>query len=432
MDLSSESIESYKQDLISQINNYRNKHGTKNLINDIKIDNIAQKFASKLAKKGKLDYSSNEYKGQILGETVYKSQSYFAPLKLAKALYDENSQYNYKSSDPEPNNFTQMVWKDSTHIGFGIAKSNDGKYFYVINYFPTGNVDGEFKKNVFPPGTITQNEKGNNKIKKKEEIIKKNKDETENKKYVIKKIEKEYKINNKGDKNFGKEFEKFNKNFDDSDIEDEEEEEEDDDNSHKIYIMKNETKTKNDNRKNILAELIKNKKKELGKQKNYKENENYDYKIVYNNNDYSPFCIDMLEWHNKYRKMHHVPPLKLNKEICIISENYAKILATQKNCLEHSDNEYKGKELGENVYCSYGMEVNGSTVVKKWYDEINKYNFNEDWQSGCGHFTQVIWKDSKEVGFGKCKDKNGFTYVVANYFPAGNYIGFFKFNVFKK
>ena len=41
MDLSSESIESYKQDLISQINNYRNKHGTKNLINDIKIDNIA-------------------------------------------------------------------------------------------------------------------------------------------------------------------------------------------------------------------------------------------------------------------------------------------------------------------------------------------------------------------------------------------------------
>ena len=33
-------------------------------------------------KKGKLDYSSNEYKGQILGETVYKSQSYFAPLKL--------------------------------------------------------------------------------------------------------------------------------------------------------------------------------------------------------------------------------------------------------------------------------------------------------------------------------------------------------------
>ena len=148
MDLSSESIESYKQDLISQINNYRNKHGTKNLINDIKIDNIAQKFASKLAKKGKLDYSSNEYQGQILGETVYKSQNYFAPLKLAKVLYDENAEYNYKSDDPEPNNFTQMVWKDTEEVGFGKWKDKSGQIYVVANYFPAGNFLGCFKENV--------------------------------------------------------------------------------------------------------------------------------------------------------------------------------------------------------------------------------------------------------------------------------------------
>ena len=194
MDLSPESIESYKLDLINQINNYRKVHGTQKLINDSKIDNISQKFASKLAKKGKLDYSSNEYQGQILGETVYKSQNYFAPLKLAKVLYDENVEYNYKSDDPEPNNFTQMVWKNSTHVGFGIAKSNEGKYFYVINYFPTGNIDGEFKKNVFPVGT-----------NKKEEMSKNNFDETDNKKYEVKKVVKEYKINNKNENNIDKE-----------------------------------------------------------------------------------------------------------------------------------------------------------------------------------------------------------------------------------
>lgn len=432
MDLSPESIESYKLDLIDQINNYRKEHGTQKLINDTKIDNISQKFALKLAKKGKLDYSSNEYQGQILGETVYKSQNYFAPLKLAKVLYDENTQYNYKSDDLEPNNFTQMVWKDSTHIGFGMAKSNDGKYFYVINYFPTGNIDGEFKKNVFPVGTKIENEQGNNKLNKKEEISKNNLDETDNKKYVIKKVVKKYKVNNINDKNIDKEFEEFNKNFEDFDIEDD-----DEDYIKEIHFKKKESKTKDINRKNILAELIKNKKKEIANDKATKEKEenrqyNNKSKTINNINDYNSFCIDMLEWHNKYRKMRHVPPLKLNNDICTISENYAKTLATKFKSLQHSDNEYKGEELGENLYRSFGIEVNGYAVSKNWYDEINKYNFNGDWQSGCGHFTQMIWKDTKEVGFGKWKDSNGHSYIVANYYPAGNYVGFFKYNVLKK
>ena len=151
--MDSETIESYKIDLINQINKYRNNHGSKKLINDPKIDNIAQKFAKKLSKTGILDYSSNEYKGQILGETVYKSENYFAPIRLVKALYDEIKEYNFKSKDPEPSNFSQMVWKNTDYIGFGMEKSSNGKYFYVINYYPTGNIDGEFKKNVFPEGT---------------------------------------------------------------------------------------------------------------------------------------------------------------------------------------------------------------------------------------------------------------------------------------
>lgn len=59
MDFDSKSIESYKLNLIKQINKYRNNHGAKNLITDKNIDKISQKFASKLAKTGKLDYSSN-------------------------------------------------------------------------------------------------------------------------------------------------------------------------------------------------------------------------------------------------------------------------------------------------------------------------------------------------------------------------------------
>lgn len=49
-----------------------------------------------------------------------------------------------------------------------------------------------------------------------------------------------------------------------------------------------------------------------------------------------------------------------------------------------------------------------------------------------GHFTQVVWKDSTELGVGCAKTDNGKTYVVANYNPPGNMMGKFKENVFPK
>ena len=45
-----------------------------------------------------------------------------------------------------------------------------------------------------------------------------------------------------------------------------------------------------------------------------------------------------------------------------------------------------------------------------------------------GHFTQLVWKDSKFVGFGYAR-KGGKTFVTANYDPPGNYVGMFESNV---
>ena len=46
-----------------------------------------------------------------------------------------------------------------------------------------------------------------------------------------------------------------------------------------------------------------------------------------------------------------------------------------------------------------------------------------------GHFTQVVWKGSEEMGVAKAKSSTGKILVVANYSPAGNIIGQFAENV---
>lgn len=53
-----------------------------------------------------------------------------------------------------------------------------------------------------------------------------------------------------------------------------------------------------------------------------------------------------------------------------------------------------------------------------------QYNFNRHaYQSGLGHFSQLVWKDSTELGIGRYTGKKGrrtCTYIVARYKDAGN------------
>ncbi|KAF0990309.1 hypothetical protein HZS_6988 [Henneguya salminicola] len=46
-----------------------------------------------------------------------------------------------------------------------------------------------------------------------------------------------------------------------------------------------------------------------------------------------------------------------------------------------------------------------------------------------GHFTQVVWNDSKKFGIAHYPSKDGSEYIVARYYPPGNFQGKFKENV---
>ena len=148
-----------------------------------------------------------------------------------------------------------------------------------------------------------------------------------------------------------------------------------------------------------------------------------------NTSSFSQFELEALESHNKYRRKHHAPPLTLNKELSSIAQKYASYLLSI-NSLIHSQNKYKGENIGENLFMCSGQTATGDMATTDWYDEIKQYDFNGDYQNGTGHFTQVVWKNTREVGFGVANEGKTY-YVVANYYPAGNYIGEFSENVLR-
>ena len=144
---------------------------------------------------------------------------------------------------------------------------------------------------------------------------------------------------------------------------------------------------------------------------------------------YNMFCAEALQSHNYYRAKHHSPPLRINKDLCKIAQSYAEKMLKSRN-FKHSTNKYQGKEMGENLFMCNGAVATGEMATADWYNEIQMYNFNKDYQKGTGHFTQLIWKATTDVGFGVAY-KGDLYYVVANYYPPGNFTGKFSQNVLR-
>jgi hypothetical protein len=102
--------------------------------------------------------------------------------------------------------------------------------------------------------------------------------------------------------------------------------------------------------------------------------------------------------------------------------------------IKNYKNEINKNNYGINYFISKN-NCTGDEVTSFWYEGINKYNFKNKENKNkndekINSFTQLIWKNTKEVGFGYSNDDKGNFYVVAYYFPCGNIKGEYKNNVF--
>ena len=79
--------------------------------------------------------------------------------------------------------------------------------------------------------------------------------------------------------------------------------------------------------------------------------------------------------------------------------------------------------VGENIYGSGGT-ADAQQAVELWASEGANYNYANNSCSGntCGHYTQVVWRTTLEVGcaVADCPNQQFGNAIICNYGPGGN------------
>ncbi|KAJ0797553.1 putative CAP domain-containing protein [Helianthus annuus] len=129
----------------------------------------------------------------------------------------------------------------------------------------------------------------------------------------------------------------------------------------------------------------------------------------------------ILDAHNKVRKeIPSLEPMTWNATVAKFAEEYAS--ERKKDCaLQHSDTQI----YGENIATGAG-KMTILDAINMWCSEKDNYDYETNTcgpGKACGHYTQVIWKNSTTVGcaLSHCVKNDGI-FIICNYYPPGNYI----------
>jgi pathogenesis-related protein 1 len=129
---------------------------------------------------------------------------------------------------------------------------------------------------------------------------------------------------------------------------------------------------------------------------------------------------------NQLRAEVKISPLRWSEKLARNAQAWAEKLA---NSGQFKHSETHGK-YGENIFVAWGKRpVTLKDAVLTWGAEkvdylggaIRSKNYCKPGKM-CGHYTQIVWKTTTEVGCGKAIHK-GRTYIVCQFAPPGNYLG---------
>ena len=128
-----------------------------------------------------------------------------------------------------------------------------------------------------------------------------------------------------------------------------------------------------------------------------------------------------LKAHNSLRARDGQQPIQWSSDLENISQKWADQLASDCKVYHHQGE----LPFGENLFISSSTTTVGQ-AISTWGNEKESYNYSQNScepNKQCGHYTQVVWKGTTDVGCAKQACSNGSEIVVCSYFPAGNVVG---------
>ncbi len=136
-----------------------------------------------------------------------------------------------------------------------------------------------------------------------------------------------------------------------------------------------------------------------------------------------------------------LPDLVWSDDLAEVAQDWADTLvSTQCGSISHRPNGDYGENIAAQSSRGLNTQFSGPDAVQAWVAELDCYGYgtidgsetcNQQCvqslnASGCGHYTQVVWRDTESVGCGYASCDNGgttFEVIVCNYDPPGNFIG---------
>ncbi|XP_073107401.1 pathogenesis-related protein PRB1-3-like [Elaeis guineensis] len=129
---------------------------------------------------------------------------------------------------------------------------------------------------------------------------------------------------------------------------------------------------------------------------------------------------DFVSPHNSARAAVGVGPVSWNDSVAAYAQDYAN--QRSGDCqLVHSDGSY-----GENLFGGSGADYTAADAVNLWMSEKQYHDYNSNMCADvqvCGHYTQVVWRDSTNIGCARVVCDNGGIFITCNYYPPGNFVG---------
>jgi len=140
-----------------------------------------------------------------------------------------------------------------------------------------------------------------------------------------------------------------------------------------------------------------------------------------------------LNLHNQVRAEVGVGQLTWSEQLAGVAQQWADHIAASGRMQHRPRSGAGASQFGENLAMGFDSS-GGYTVISginSWYQEKAAFRPGQTVSNGnlqaVGHYTQMVWKGSTQVGMGKAiiqtGPQRGWLIVVANYNPPGNFLG---------